>query len=308
MFKNDQNFNLIKDAEFSSYFYVMQFLVPKEYSLFFADALEDFFTSISVSEENKTPHLWEVKCFSEDDFDKQILKKKIETLSIFIAIDFPKVNFKKEKNRNWIAENQAQFTPIEIGCFFIYGSHYNGVFPRSKIPLLIDANMAFGTGDHETTRGCILSLEEIAKTFKPRKILDMGCGTGILSIAAAKIWKTVSILGIDVDPVSVKIANKNAAINKVNSNFCAEIGDGYRTLNAEKTEKYDIIMSNIFARPLCKMSADLKSYLAKGGYVILAGLLNHQAAMVISAHHRQGLHLVKKFSIGDWTIIILRSV
>ncbi|MHA1539430.1 MAG: 50S ribosomal protein L11 methyltransferase [Alphaproteobacteria bacterium] len=294
---------MLKTEPTPSHYYLAQFLVPKDHGLIFSEILEDFFQSVSVSEEEETPHLWRVNGFSETAPDQKTIEKKISILSESLGMIVPEMQFKKEKNRNWVIENQAAFAPIEVGRFFIHGAHYMDPIPHAKTPLLIDANMAFGTGDHETTKGCILALEKIAKTFTPKTVLDMGCGTGILSMVAAKMWR-VPVRAVDIDALSVKIATENALINKVDLFVEALVGDGYKTIGKEK---YDIILSNIFARPLAKMSADLSAHLNKGGYAVLAGLLNAQAPMVISAHRRQGLRLVKKTVMGDWTILILRK-
>jgi ribosomal protein L11 methyltransferase len=204
--------------------------------------------------------------------------------------------------RDWVSENQAGFPPLRAGGFFIFGSHYRGPVPRDAIPILIDAATAFGTGEHATTRGCLAALGMVVQ--RPRRILDMGCGTGILSIAAAKRWRR-PVLACDIDPEAVRVAQINARRNKVACLVRAEIAQRYDRPAIARRAPYDLVFANILARPLMEMAADLARLLAPGGCAILSGLLARQESAVLAAHRAQGLYLRARIPLEGWHTLVV---
>ncbi len=203
------------------------------------------------------------------------------------------------ENKDWVKENQKNFPPIEVGSFYIYGSHID-LKTDKPFPILIDANTAFGTGQHETTKGCLIAMEDLSKNVTPSSILDMGCGTAILAIAAKMLFGC-EVVGIDNDPESIKVSKENAKLNQVSIN-CA-VGDGYKSLEGH----FDVIISNILAGPLINMAQDLSMHLNDGGHTILAGLLETQASEVQKAHEEVGLALVNKKTLNEWTILVMKK-
>jgi len=180
---------------------------------------------------------------------------------------------------------------------------HKGKVRNRKNALQIDATSAFGTGEHPTTRGCLLMLDKILKKgFAPKNMADIGCGSGILAMACAQ--KTgCKAYGVDLDKESVKIAKQNAAINDLKRLTRFVHGDGYRASSIAAHAPYDLIMCNIFAKPLCAMAKDLKKNLAPDGFAILSGLLTAQAKEVISAHRKQKLVLKEHMKIGEWSVL-----
>lgn len=207
---------------------------------------------------------------------------------------------------DWLLETQAAFQPFRIGRFEIRPSHATTPVPAAAIPLVIDASVAFGTGDHASTRGCLLAISRIAKRRRYRRVLDMGCGTGILAFGALSL-QPARALGVDIDARSVRVARENARINRLSARSRFIACPGYAGRTVGRGRRYDLILANILARPLCRMSADLAAHLAPGGSAVLAGLLWRQRAMVIAAHRRQGLALVRAVRDGSWCSLELNK-
>ncbi|MGH6989978.1 MAG: 50S ribosomal protein L11 methyltransferase [Stellaceae bacterium] len=209
----------------------------------------------------------------------------------------PAVRLEKMPVRDWLAENQAGFPPIRAGRFFIHGSHWQGRVPQGAIPIVIDAATAFGTGEHATTQGCLAAIGRMAQ--RPRRILDIGCGTGILAIAAAKRWR-LPVLATDIDPEAVRVARINAHRNGVANLVRVEEAASYRHAEIRRRAPFDLVFANILARPLVAMAPSLRHMLAPGGIAVLSGLLARQEATVLAAHRAQGLYLHRRFALEGW--------
>ena len=205
---------------------------------------------------------------------------------------------------DWVAESQKALPPIRVGRFYVYGSHVAGPPPAGSLPILIDANAAFGTGRHETTRGCLLALTQLAKRRRFRRPLDMGCGSGVLAIAMAKLW-AVPVLAVDNDAVALAVARRNAGLNGVAARLRSAVGEGYRAAALGAARPYDLVTANILAGPLIAMAHGLARYLAPGGVAVLSGLLRDQARAVLARHRAEGLMLAGRVTLGDWVTLVL---
>lgn len=207
---------------------------------------------------------------------------------------------------DWVTQVQKDFPPFALGNFYVYGSHAKDTVPHNKHPLLIDAVAAFGTGEHATTAGCLLALENVKKK-RPhvRHALDVGCGTVILGIGAARLWKAARIEGCDNDPVAVRVSRHNLKANRIANRSKAWVSNGYKHRPIQKLDQQPVIVANILAKPLMKMARDAANKLAPGGTLILSGLLNEQENMVLAAHRMQGLYLRKRMRRGKWSILVL---
>ena len=205
----------------------------------------------------------------------------------------------------WLARTQSSFPAQEVGRrFLIKGSHLGAGGMAGRITLTLDAGVAFGSGEHGSTRGCLRALELIARR-RPCRILDLGCGSGILAMAACKLLHR-PVLATDIDPWSVRVARENAAANGLRNRLRSARATGWQP-PARRGAPYDLVFANILARPLCAMASGLAAHLAPGGTAILAGLLASQAAMVAAAHRRVGLVLVRRRQEGAWTPLVLRK-
>lgn len=206
----------------------------------------------------------------------------------------------------WLARTQASFPAQPVGRrFIVRGTHLKGRAPYGRIPLIVDAGVAFGSGEHGSTRGCLRALETIAH-LRPRRILDLGTGSGILAIGAAKLLHR-PVLASDIDPWSVRVAGENAVINGVAALVRPRLANGWRDAKLIGGAPYDLVFGNILARPLCAMAKHLAAHLAPGGIAILAGLLGSQIRMVLAAHRPHGLALRAVMREGNWATLVLQK-
>lgn len=204
----------------------------------------------------------------------------------------------------WLARTVEAFPEQELGRrFLVRPTHLPDPREWGRVVLRLDAGLAFGSGEHESTRGCLLAFERVAHR-RPRRVLDLGSGSGILAMAAAKVLHR-PVLATDIEPWSVRVAESNAAMNGLKGLMRVRLADGWRH-PAVRAGRYDLVFANILARPLCAMARELALHLAPGGTAILAGLLNTQARMVLAAHRRQGLVLERRLPQGAWTTLVLR--
>jgi ribosomal protein L11 methyltransferase len=207
---------------------------------------------------------------------------------------------------DWVAESQKSLSPIHAGRVYIRGSHVTEEPPAGSIALLIEANQAFGTGRHETTRGCLLALQDLHRRgLAYESALDMGCGSGVLAMAMARLWSR-PVVAVDNDAASIRVARENLRLNGLSGWVRAEVSEGYAGAAVREGAPYDLIVANILAGPLCEMAEELRRHLAPGGYAILSGLLARQEREVRQRHRAAGLVLVRRFPLGEWTTLVLR--
>jgi ribosomal protein L11 methyltransferase len=207
-------------------------------------------------------------------------------------------------DQDWIKLSQEGLPPVRAGRFFVYGAHDAGIVPHGVIPMRIEAGLAFGTGHHETTALCLSVLSDIARRRAFVDVLDVGCGTGLLAIGAAKLWKR-RVLASDIDPVAVAVTKENAQSNGVASLIQAVVADGLTNPILAKSAPYDLILANILARPLTQLSGQIMAAMAPEGMLILSGLLREQEALVLSFY--RGLRFVGRRREGPWSALLLEK-
>jgi ribosomal protein L11 methyltransferase len=203
--------------------------------------------------------------------------------------------------RDWLAENRRAFPPQRIGRFLVHGSHWHEPPPVGSIAIEIDAATAFGTGEHPTTRGCLLAFDRLAKARRIHRPRDIGTGSGILAIAAAKRLHR-RVIASDIDPGSVRVARHHAKRNGVAHRVSTATGSG-----AGRSRGHDLVFANILARPLMMMARDLARIVAPGGSVVLSGLLKRQEASVLAAYRAQHLRLQERIVIDGWSTLLLHK-
>ena len=207
-------------------------------------------------------------------------------------------------DQDWIRLSQEGLPPVRAGRFFVYGAHDAGVVPHGVIPMRIEAGMAFGTGHHETTALCLAALSDLARRRSYRNVLDLGCGTGLLAIGAAKLWRR-PVLATDIDPVAIEVTMENARANGEAPLVRALTAEGLTHPGIAAKAPFDLIVANNLASPLTQLAPGIARSLAKGGMLVLSGLLTWQENLVVSFYTPHGLILRKRRRDGPWTALVL---
>lgn len=243
--------------------------------------------------------LWEVAAYFETPPDIAALSviEALHTAPPFIVSEIPETD--------WVAKVRRDLPPVEAGRFFVFGSHDADKVPADAIPLRIEAAMAFGTGHHGTTLGCLRALDKLVNEgFSPAKVIDVGCGTAVLAMAAAKIWDT-TILASDIDPTAVDVAKANVKANDLEGRVDCVVAAGFDASSLVENAPYDLVFANILKGPLIALSAEMAAKTAQGGFAILSGILQEQAKEVTEVYAGNGYNLVSEVGIGDWSTLTL---
>lgn len=210
---------------------------------------------------------------------------------------------------DWVAQVRRELAPVEAGRFFVYGSHdadRAAALPDGRIALLIEASMAFGTGHHGTTLGCLVALDRlVVDGVDAKAVADIGCGTAVLAMAAARAWDIRVVAG-DIDPVAIEVADANLAANGLVGRVDLFVGAGFDDDTCRAAMPFDLVFANILKGPLVDLAPDMGHAVRKGGHAILSGILNEQADAVLAAYCDAGFNRVAGHVIGDWTTLTLR--
>ncbi len=260
--------------------------------------------AVSGFETDEAKKIWTFDLLCGEMPDMTEIQRRLLVLSALHGVPMPKPEMEKVVQEDWLAKVARDFPPLSIGRFYVYGSHFVEAPPAGSVPIKIDAGAAFGSGEHGTTRCCLEALDWLGRGRSFRNILDMGCGSGILAIASAKLWKT-PVLAADIDPIAVRVTEENVQINREQVRVTCAASDGYNSERIKRGGKFDLIVSNILARPLVQFAPDLAKHLSGNGVAVLSGLLNSQEKQVLSAHTMQGLKLQKRFVYNEWCTLVL---
>jgi len=246
--------------------------------------------------------LWEVGAyFSEkpDDISLALLAAVFQAEEFKIS-ELPQID--------WVSKVQRSLKPVVAGRFFVYGSHDSDKVPPDCEPLLIEASMAFGTGHHGTTKGCLLALEQlITDGFKAKNVIDVGCGTAVLAMAAARIF-SANVIASDIDAVAHSVAKMNILANGLDRNIQCFEASGFAHEQIKTKNPFDLIFANILLAPLLAIATDISKYSLSGGYVVLSGILSDQAELVVNKYTGVGFSLSNQIEIGEWVTIIFRKI
>jgi ribosomal protein L11 methyltransferase len=257
--------------------------------------MEDLGTALSSFEEGKG---WRMEAIAEAKPRAADVRAALKPFGITATID-------KLPQRNWVLESRKGLPPLKAGPFFIHGEHDRDKRPKTGIALEIDAGVAFGTGRHETTMGCLKALLRLKKTHKFKRILDVGTGTGILAFAAWHLFGRPVIAG-DNDKNAVRVAKENADLNGLKKHIRVVASDGYKAKTIRDHAPYDLITANILANPLIALAPALARNLARNGRAVLSGLMRGQEKDVLSAHRAVGLELDFHIRLGQWSVLVLK--
>ena len=271
------------------------------------DALQELFdpapgaislTKGDASADDADTH-WRIDAYFENAPDLNVLTKFMEDNGVTGSPDLEEL-----PDIDWVAHALEGLGVVRCGRFVLYGVHDADKLDLSNddIAIRIDANQAFGTGHHPTTSGCLTLLDRFAG-FAPKNIFDLGCGSAILSIAAAKLWGR-SILASDIDETSVTIATENAALNDVGEQITAVTAAGFDSDDIRARAPFDFVFANILAGPLKELAPDMAAYISKNGRVMLAGLMSEQEDGVVTAYESAGFRLINRFDQDTWPVLL----
>ncbi len=269
-----------------------------------ADAVEKLQpepTGVGVFEIEDDSGLWEVGVYFLEPPDETML----EVLALafgakpFVLSELPEID--------WVAKVRRELAPVEAGRFFVYGSHDADKVPEGRVALQIEATVAFGTGHHGTTLGCLRAFDAlISSGFAPAKVADIGCGTAVLAMAAAAVLPQALVIASDIDEVAVDVAEANVSINGFEGRIeCLEAA-GFAHPRLAEAAPFDLVFANILKGPLIELAPPMAAHLSPQGLIILSGLLVVQAEAVTAAYVAAGFDPVGRDDIGEWSTLVLR--
>jgi ribosomal protein L11 methyltransferase len=245
-----------------------------------------------------------VQGIGENSVDRRDLEVELALAAAAAGVPVPTITIERLAERDWLAENRERFAAFRIGGFRIREPDDRTPCPAGLIDLPIEAATAFGSGRHGSTEGCLRALSALAPQ-PVRRAIDVGCGSGILAIAAAKLWR-MPVLACDVDPAAVAVARANADLNGVGPLVRVVRADGWRSSAITAAAPFDLVLCNILARPLKRMALHLARHIARGGCAVLSGLLREDEAGVLAAHRTVGLRLLSRIDVEAWRTLLVR--
>ncbi len=259
-------------------------------------------TAIGLRELKDGSDLWEVEAYFAESPDPTPLAV---LAAAFAARRF---TISTLPETDWVAQVRRALAPIRAGRFFLYGSHDADNVPKGVVALKIDAAMAFGTGHHGTTQGCLIALDRLAAAgFCGQNVADIGCGTAVLAMAAAKIWPEHTILASDIDQTAVETARANVRRNHLEARINCVVCAGFADPKLARKAPFDLIFANILKAPLLALAPDMAAAVAVGGYAILSGILNEQADAVLAAYTARGFVLANHDRLDEWSTVTLKK-
>ena len=284
-------------------FTALTILSGKENADAFGEAMERLIpepTGVGMSEVEGGSDRWEVAGYflSSPDVASLALLSAGFKAEGFTISELPDVD--------WVSKVRGELTPVQAGRFFVYGSHDADKVPDGAQALLVDAAMAFGTGHHGTTLGCLLAVDRLMDAgFLGKNVADIGCGTAVLAMAAARVWPNV-VLASDIDAVAVEVAETNVDANGLTGQVRCLVAVGFDHPEIQNKAPFDLIFANILKSPLIALAPDMAACAANGGYIILSGLLNEQATEVIATYNAHGFNVAHHAEIGDWSTLTMQ--
>lgn len=280
-----------------------EILVARAHLAAFEAVLEPLASALSLALESNAEERCRLRAYATDDATLAAIDWAIAETAASLGIAPPAIAVETIAEVDWAARTARDFPPIEAGRYFVHGGHI-AALPDRRVALRIEAGAAFGTGEHESTRGCLLALDGLARRRPVRRALDMGTGSGILAVAMAKTWPA-RVIAADNDRDAVAAAREAARRNAVAARLRACHGDGFHAPQVRAGAPFDLICANIQARPLVGLAPALRRHLAAPGIAVLSGLLAKQEPWVLGAYRAQGLRLARRIALGDWRTLVL---
>jgi len=281
----------------------IELVVPNEAVAVFSAALESLASAVASFEIPGTD-AWRVEAYAPAPPNHDRLVAAVALAAGQAGIAEPDFICLPLADKDWVAETQRAARPIVAGRYFVHPSHHAGPIPPGSWPIEIDAGLAFGSGEHATTMGCLIALSHLARRRRVAAALDLGSGSGILAIAAARAWPC-RVTASDIDPDAVRVTAENARRNGVAAAVRAVSGAGLSARAPRAQAPYDLIVANILARPLRALAVDIGRCLTPRGTVILSGLLDSQESLVLTAYRMQGFGLRRRIDRLGWRTLVL---
>jgi ribosomal protein L11 methyltransferase len=260
-------------------------------------------TGVGVFEIEDDSGLWEVGAYFLEQPNPAVLELLATAFGArpFALSELPEID--------WVAKVRRELSPVEAGRFFVYGSHDADKVPADRVALQIEATVAFGTGHHGTTLGCLRAFDRLfSEGFRPAKVADIGCGTAVLAMAAAKVLPDAMVIASDIDQVAVDVAEANVSINALSGRIQCLEAAGFAHPQIAAAAPFDLVFANILKGPLIELAPDMARHLAHEGLVILSGLLVIQAEAVTAAYVAAGFAPVSREDLGEWSALVLRRI
>lgn len=279
--------------------------VPQGQAAVFAAIFEDEALAVTVQAPPREA-MAEINVLYDMPPAAEVVTVRLQDLAEQNKWAMPKFIIAPLAQEDWLQKVAQATPPRRIGRLLIHGAHDKDKVTAALPRLQIEAATAFGTGEHPSTQMCLMLLQEVLQHRMPRRALDVGCGSGILALALARLAHR-RCLAVDCDAESVRLTRENGRINGLSRWVTALPGEGYQPYAVRRGRPYDLVFANIFARPLMALAVELRAHLAPGGHAILAGLLTSQAPMVLAAHRLQRLHLVRQIRQGEWSALLLKK-
>ena len=244
---------------------------------------------------------WEVGAYfieQPDEISLLLLENAFDAAG-FVISEIPETD--------WVAKVKRELNPVEAGRFFVCGKHDLKKMPTGRVGLLIEASMAFGTGHHGTTKGCLLAFDKFfVQSRSLKNVIDIGCGTAVLAMAVGKV-SSAKIIASDVDPIAVEVALENLKANNLENRIDCIEAMGFEDFRIKSRAPYDLIFANILKRPLIDLAPDISGHISSGGQAIISGILDEQAEEIIDFYQQNDLMVFDRIDIGEWVTLTLVS-
>ncbi len=265
------------------------------------DLIEPLPDALTLFEDKTASGAWRIDAYYEAPPEPAALAAE---LAAILSIDPPALTVEDVPALNWVALSQAALPPVRAGRFTIHGSHDTERVPQGPGAILVDAGEAFGTAHHATTFGCLLAIDRLTRRRRYRSVMDLGCGSGVLAIAARRALPHARVIAADIDPPSVEVARINARLNRCAASVPMLVAAGLDHPRL-RARRFDLLIANILADPLIVLARSIARAVVPGGQVVLSGLLVHQAPAVTAAYRAAGFQLDGHARVDEWSTLVL---
>ncbi len=250
---------------------------------------------------------WRVEAIYDSPPDRTIIQNHLQPLALSLGLADLDLVIDAVPDKDWVVVSLELLAPVRAGRFVVHGRHDLARVVRGRYTLEIEASRAFGTGHHETTRGCLTAIHRLGSRISPRRIFDLGCGTAVLGMAASRIWNTPVWAG-DLDPQAVDIARETVAINGMTKAVKFVVAPGFDHNEIRRQRRFDLVLANVLVNPLSALAAQMLRHIAPSGVVVLSGILNRQAPNLANRYRAFGFKKLFALRLGDWSTLVLQRM